>query len=108
MNLLGSGPAAVRDAKANRPEGPAERMKAMRTLAPLSIAALLNVIACGQETSDTARPERPPIQFQVLKGWKVEDIVRALKATPAQVYTVKHRIAGLIKEEVERLEREML
>jgi len=44
----------------------------------------------------------------VVKGWKLEDIVRSLKVSTAQIYTIKHRISALIKEEVERLEKELV
>jgi hypothetical protein len=44
----------------------------------------------------------------VMKGWTVEDIARSLKVSPALIYTTKTRISTLIKEEVKRLEKEML
>jgi RNA polymerase sigma factor (sigma-70 family) len=50
-----------------------------------------------------------PRQFQifdchVLKQWPVSDVTKALGVTAGQVYLAKHRIAALIKREVEWLE----
>src|SRR5262249_27926080 len=52
-------------------------------------------------------------QFQMfdlyaLKQWPIEEVARQLDATPGQIYTAKHRVAALLKEEVQRLEAGLL
>ncbi len=52
-------------------------------------------------------------QFQMfdcytLKGWAVEDVARNLGATVGQIYTAKSRVSALIKEEIQRLEVQMV
>jgi RNA polymerase sigma-70 factor (ECF subfamily) len=52
-------------------------------------------------------------QFQMfdcyaLKGWPVNDVAKNLNATVGQIYTAKSRVAALIREEVERLEKKMV
>jgi RNA polymerase sigma-70 factor (ECF subfamily) len=49
-------------------------------------------------------------QFQVfdlyvVKGWPPADVARTLGITVARVYLAKHRVAALLKKEVQRLER---
>jgi RNA polymerase sigma-70 factor (ECF subfamily) len=41
----------------------------------------------------------------VLQQWPVREVARVLGVTVGQVYLAKHRIAGLLKKEVKRLER---
>ena len=48
-------------------------------------------------------------QFQmfdlyVLKEWPVKDVARALGVSTTHVYVTKHRVAGMIKAELKRLE----
>ena len=40
----------------------------------------------------------------VLKEWAVKDVAKALGVSVGRVYLVKHRIAGLLKKEIQRLE----
>jgi RNA polymerase sigma factor (sigma-70 family) len=52
-------------------------------------------------------------QFQifdlyVLKGWPVKRVASTLGVSSAQVYLTKHRVMGMIKQDVKRLEREGL
>jgi RNA polymerase sigma-70 factor (ECF subfamily) len=49
-------------------------------------------------------------QFQVfdlyaVKGWPPADVAQTLGITVARVYLTKHRVAALVKKEVQRLER---
>jgi len=49
-------------------------------------------------------------QFQmfhlyVVKGWPVLKVARTLGVNAGRVYLAKHRIAGLVKKEIGRLER---
>ena len=51
-----------------------------------------------------------PRQFQVfdccvLKGWPMDDVVRALNVTAGQAYVTKHRVSALLKKQVEQLEK---
>ena len=51
-----------------------------------------------------------PKQFQmfdlyVLKEWPVREVARALGVSATHVYVNKHRVAGMIKAELKRLER---
>ena len=53
-----------------------------------------------------------PKQFQmfdlyVLKEWPVKDVARALSVSTTHVYVNKHRISGMIKAELKRLERKI-
>jgi len=41
----------------------------------------------------------------VLQQWPVREVARVLGVTVGQVYLAKHRISGLLKKEVKRLER---
>ena len=43
----------------------------------------------------------------VLKEWSVKEVARALGVTATHVYVNKHRIAGLIKKELKRLEAKL-
>jgi len=52
-----------------------------------------------------------PKQFQIfdlytLQNWPVQDIVRMLKVTAAQVYLTRHRVGLLLKKELRQLARE--
>ena len=63
-----------------------------------------------QKALEGVRGEVDPKHFQifdcyVLKGWPVDDVVRLLKVSSSQVYVVKHRLAALLKERIERLEK---
>ena len=49
-------------------------------------------------------------QFQifdlyVMKGWPPGDVAKTLGISIARVYLTKHRVAGLVKKEVQRLEK---
>ena len=53
-----------------------------------------------------------PKQFQMfdlyaLKEWPVKDVARALGVSTTHVYVTKHRVAGMIKAELKRLERKI-
>ena len=43
----------------------------------------------------------------VLKNWPVAEIRKTLKVTAAQVYLTKHRVSGLLKKEIKRIEAVM-
>jgi len=43
----------------------------------------------------------------VIKEWPVKDVARALDVSVTHVYVNKHRIAGLIKKELKRLEAKL-
>src|SRR5436309_5528933 len=52
-----------------------------------------------------------PKQFQmfdlyVLKEWPVKEVARALSVSTTHVYVNKHRISGMLKAELKRLQRE--
>ena len=52
-------------------------------------------------------------QFQmfdlyVMKKWPVEKVAGTLGVSSGQVYLAKHRIGGLIKKEVQRLEKNLI
>lgn len=51
-----------------------------------------------------------PRQYQifdlyVLKEWPVREVARTLNVNAAQVYLTKHRVSGLVREELKRLEQ---
>ena len=46
--------------------------------------------------------------FYVLKRWPVMKVTKALGVSMAQVYLAKHRVARLIKKELETLEKKMV
>jgi RNA polymerase sigma-70 factor (ECF subfamily) len=51
-----------------------------------------------------------PRQFQVfdlyvLQQWPVKEVARALGVSRGQIYVTKHRIAGLLKKELNDLQR---
>ena len=46
--------------------------------------------------------------FYVLKEWPVREVTRTLGVSTAQAYLAKHRISGLIKKELRKLERTMI
>lgn len=50
-----------------------------------------------------------PRQFQifdlyVLKQWSVKEVARALDVSVTSVYVTKHRVAGLLKKEIQKME----
>jgi RNA polymerase sigma factor (sigma-70 family) len=56
------------------------------------------------------RAKVPPDQFQIfdlyaLKGLPVGEVARLTRSSRARVYVVKHRVSGMIRGEVGRLER---
>ena len=60
-----------------------------------------------------ARRRVDPQQYQIYdchmnKGWPVERVAQAFGMTVNHVYVAKHRVAELIKEEAERLQKEVL
>ena len=51
-------------------------------------------------------------EFQIfdlyaLKAWPVSEVKKMLHVSAAHVYVTKHRISGLIKKELRKLEEEM-
>jgi RNA polymerase sigma-70 factor (ECF subfamily) len=46
--------------------------------------------------------------FYVLRNWPVKKVAAALGISAAQVYLAKHRVMGLVKREVKRLEKQGL
>ncbi len=59
-----------------------------------------------------ARRRVDPQQYQifdcqVIKGWTAEHVAKAFGMTANHVYVAKHRVIALIKEEVERLQKEV-
>jgi len=44
----------------------------------------------------------------VLKGWAVDVVAKSLNVSPALIYTTKHRVTDLLREEVSRLEQQMV
>ncbi|MBE7500479.1 MAG: sigma-70 family RNA polymerase sigma factor [Verrucomicrobiales bacterium] len=42
----------------------------------------------------------------VLKEWPVREVTRTLHVNAAQVYLTKHRVSGLVREELRRLEKQ--
>lgn len=61
---------------------------------------------------DKARRRLDPKQYQIFdfyvnKEWKPERIAQAFAISVNQVYLAKHRVTEAIKQEVERLKREM-
>lgn len=60
-----------------------------------------------------ARRRLDPKQYQIFdccvnKNWEVEKVARMFAVPVNQVYVVKHRVAEAIKQEVERLRKEMI
>jgi len=43
----------------------------------------------------------------VLKQWPVRDVARTFGVNAGQVYLIKHRLSALIKEEINKLEKQM-
>ena len=43
----------------------------------------------------------------VLKEWPVKEVARALSVSTTHVYVNKHRISGMLKAELKRLQREL-
>lgn len=46
--------------------------------------------------------------FYVIKQLPVKEVARALEVSAAQVYLAKHRVGGLVKEELKRLEEKFI
>jgi DNA-directed RNA polymerase specialized sigma24 family protein len=68
-----------------------------------------NLLTQALERAKTRIDER---QFQVFdlcvsKGWPAADVAKTLGISTARVYLTKHRISALVKQEVERLQREI-
>jgi len=77
-----------------------------------------NLDACWEEewqknllraATEKVKNKVSPKQFQkfelyVLREWPVQKVAATLGVSAAQVYLAKHRIAGLLKKEVKRLE----
>jgi len=60
-----------------------------------------------------ARRQLNPQQYQIFdlnvnKGWTAERIAKTFALSPNQVYLAKHRVAEMIKQEMERLQREIV
>ena len=60
-----------------------------------------------------ARRRLDPQQYQIFdcqvnKGWPVARVAKAFGITANHVYVAKHRVAELIKEEAERLQKEVI
>jgi RNA polymerase sigma-70 factor (ECF subfamily) len=56
------------------------------------------------------QPGVDPRQFQifdlyVIKGWPAKEVATTLGVNIGRVYLIKHRLSGLLKKEIERLER---
>jgi hypothetical protein len=43
----------------------------------------------------------------VVKGWPALKVARTLRVNMGRIYLTKHRIAALIKKEIQRLEAEL-
>ena len=43
--------------------------------------------------------------MHVAKGWSAGDVARTFGISIARVYLTKHRVAGMLKQEVRRLEK---
>lgn len=61
---------------------------------------------------ERVRTQVPPDQFQIfdlyaIKGLPIARVARLTQSSRARVYVVKHRISGLIRREVRRLEKVM-
>ena len=61
---------------------------------------------------ECVRGKVDPKQFQifdcrVLKQWPVRDVARTLEVSIVKVYSDAHRVSGLVKKELRRLERKM-
>jgi RNA polymerase sigma-70 factor (ECF subfamily) len=81
--------------------------------------ASINLDACWEDewqknllraATEKVKNKISPKQFQmfelyVLREWPVQKVAATLGVSAAQVYLAKHRIAGLLKKEVKRLER---
>jgi RNA polymerase sigma factor (sigma-70 family) len=62
--------------------------------------------AAVQRVKDQVKEEHYQIFYlYVIKEWPAARVARAYKITSAQVYLTKHRIAALIKKEIQILER---
>jgi RNA polymerase sigma-70 factor (ECF subfamily) len=66
-------------------------------------------VAILEQAMECVKQKVAAKQFQIFdcyvrKEWPVEEVVRVLGVSAGQVYLAKHRIAGLIKKEVQRLE----
>jgi hypothetical protein len=68
------------------------------------------VTARGDAATQRVRAKVPPDQFQIfdlyaLKGLPVGEVTRLTRSSRTRVYVVKHRMSGMIRGEVGRLER---
>ena len=60
---------------------------------------------------DRVKKQVSPKQFQifdayVVKGWEAERVIKELGVSSSQVYLAKHRVGGLVKKEIARLQDE--
>lgn len=60
-----------------------------------------------------ARRRLDPKQYQIFdfyvnRNWEAEKVAKMLNVPVAQVYLAKHRVMEMIKQEVERLQKEMI
>ena len=60
---------------------------------------------------ERVRKQVSPKQFQifdayVIKGWDPEKVKKELGVSSSQVYLAKHRVGGLIKKEINKLQQE--
>ncbi len=63
--------------------------------------------AAVQRVKRRAKPKHYQIfELHVLKQWPVAKVAEELKVNPAEVHLIKHRVGNLIKNEVERLEKD--
>jgi RNA polymerase sigma-70 factor (ECF subfamily) len=46
--------------------------------------------------------------FYVLKQWPVKEVAKTLGVSVAQIYIAKHRISGLVRKEVQRLQNGLI
>jgi RNA polymerase sigma-70 factor (ECF subfamily) len=70
----------------------------------------VNLLAAAQaKTKRQVNPQQYQIfDFCVHKEWPVERIAKMFAILPSQVYLAKHRVAEKIRQEVERLKKEIL
>jgi RNA polymerase sigma-70 factor (ECF subfamily) len=60
-----------------------------------------------------ARRRLDPVQYQIFdfyvnKNWSPEKVADTFSITPSQVYMAKHRVTEVIRQEIERLRKEMI
>ena len=61
---------------------------------------------------EATKSQVSPKQFQtfdlyVLQGWGASEVARMLKTSLASVYLAKHRVAGVLKKSVQKLQQRM-